>query len=1392
MPIHGYGVLRGRPARKADATRRSPHYQVLVEAGKRPYRVAINVQSQGEPDELLYYLDQDFQHSLLASLVKVGDGFTALTGGGDGLALDYVRGRLFDASRMRPLPLAAQGRDNDLNEMLDGVVERAIGTSDAEVFAFGQKYPAPGARPQKDTVFGFQPEAGVHDIHMNQGNAGKFRGDDGTWQDGGLLVYLPKAERWVAVFLAFQSQSFETDDHGHGGGPSRAVAARKGRRGRDRHPMAPLGASFASAARRWPPQASASRSFEGAATTGLEWPPTRPLRAYAFDPSRGRLLGNEMSIEVSRRDLAPGPVVLAGEYGDRVAVVDYDGATGRYYQPVDLDHPRILMSGGILPSESDPRFHQQMVYAVASETIEHFEAALGRHVHWRRGERTSRATTGGEAQGGQKEDIGTLHLFPHAFRSPNAFYSPDAHGILFGYFRADDADPGRNLPGQPVFTCLSHDIIVHETTHAIVDGIRGYFLEQTNVDVPAFHEAFADLAALFRHFSHREVLQDTIERTGGRLFDYQLKPDATTDAGASPRKKDGDGPLIGAQIRARNPLIEIAEQFGEASGLRRGLRSALGTPQSPEPIKRLMEPHARGSILVAAVFDAFFSTYVARTSDLFRIFRAAGGSATPIDLPGPLANLLCTQAMRTAEEFFCICVRALDYCPPVDITFGDFLRAVVTAHWDHDEADVQGVRYTFMQAFRLRGIQPEGARFFSEDALRWPTGKELDLPPVHGLEFGDPNALTDAQKAVIAPVLHRYAAQPHVLERLGLDPLPAGRRAVVSSGLSRSPRREPAHGDDRGDRADAAHRQSGRLVSLPRRSDPHLAAHAGQRAPGTRRRALCHRQGRARGGRRPAPGAANRLCRAPGSLRWLRREPFAHRLCDGPRRNVMAARKTAKKTGKKTRPVAAKRPSRPASPSARSATSAARAVPRPSTDTGQAGLRVRMYRVGFGDFFLLSIPTPGGQEHVLIDCGVFKGTSGSGDIGSIESAVDDLAQVTGGALALVIMTHRHADHIIGFSRCKAQFQKMKVGAVWMPIWESEYDAGAQKFQAALTQLALGLDASLAARPPADGDALHVAARNMLYNATGAGSLAAAGGGTNAASLDLLKRGFGVTPEYYAAGDSPKIPEALAKAGLSARILGPPPVDDLSLMKLMDLSKGVGEYLAASDPSDAQEDTLTPFAKSWDVDPEGYPEEAFREWSPRAGEEPPYRLMEKTIAGAQPTSMYAAAKALDSFLNNQSLVILFTFAGKKLLFVGDAQAGNWEHWLYQTDNPEKSASGAISADGTSVLQSLDFYKVGHHGSTNATPRAVVGAIREGVVAMCSTQPEVYGTEAKGTEVPRIPLLEALGAKCTLLRSDQITAQVAGKSIPPAEGSPGSLPSPKVGAVAAGACWIDYSF
>jgi hypothetical protein len=129
----------------------------------------------------------------------------------------------------------------------------------------------------------------------------------------------------------------------------------------------------------------------------------------------------------------------------------------------------------------------------------------------------------------------------------------------------------------------------------------------------------------------------------------------------------------------------------------------------------------------------------------------------------------------------------------------------------------------------------------------------------------------------------------------------------------------------------------------------------------------------------------------------------------------------------------------------------------------EVGIRVRMYRVGFGDFFLLTFLDDAQQpHHVIIDCGVFKGTSQTGDIGSIEAAVADMKQTTGGELALIVMTHRHADHIAGFARCADVFGALTVGGVWMPIWENEYDPTAAEFQAQLTRTALGLRRHFAA------------------------------------------------------------------------------------------------------------------------------------------------------------------------------------------------------------------------------------------------------------------------------------------------------------------------------------------
>jgi len=225
MPLSGYGLLKARPIEIQLGTGQSPHYQVKIVDDATDYRIAINVKSQQAPSEVEYVAIDRFEHPLLDRIRDMPLGFTPLAATPTSGALDFIRGNLFDRSQMVPLPANLPGLDNDLNEKIDRVMQRALGDETALVYAFGQRWgPEAG---KKDKYFGFLPGNGIHDIHMNQGNDGQFKKDNGVWQDGGLIVSFPEQSQWVAVFLKFQSQTWHTDDRtGHqiptqpGGPPS--------------------------------------------------------------------------------------------------------------------------------------------------------------------------------------------------------------------------------------------------------------------------------------------------------------------------------------------------------------------------------------------------------------------------------------------------------------------------------------------------------------------------------------------------------------------------------------------------------------------------------------------------------------------------------------------------------------------------------------------------------------------------------------------------------------------------------------------------------------------------------------------------------------------------------------------------------------------------------------------------------------------------------------------------------------------------------------------------------------------------------------------------------------------------------------------------------------------
>ncbi|NII24380.1 hypothetical protein HB364_04790 [Pseudoflavitalea sp. X16] len=415
-------------------------------------------------------------------------------------------------------------------------------------------------------------------------------------------------------------------------------------------------------------------------------PAFRKLRAYTFDPSLSLKLDtnviNNIVYKVPWEPLQPGPV---GEY---IEVVDFDPASGCFYKPVNLDDPYTLAQDGLEPAESNPQFHQQMVYAVSMITIKNFERALGRRILW---------SPYRDKSGYSAGYVQRLRIYPHALREANAYYSPQKKALLFGYFSAAPDTPSLLMPGGTVFTCLSHDIIAHEITHALLDGMHRRYIEATHPDSLAFHEAFADIVALFQHFTFPEVLKDQIARTRGDLA-------------------------------SQNLLGQLAQEFGKAIGHYGSLRDALGKmndktgkwePHVPDPAdyQRIIEPHERGSILVATIFDMFSNIYRRRVADLLRIATGGTGMLSPGSLHPDLVNRMAQEASKTAGQILKICIRALDYCPPMDINFGDYLRAMITSDYDLVEEDNLDYRIAIIEAFQRRGIFPDNVKNMSVESL---------------------------------------------------------------------------------------------------------------------------------------------------------------------------------------------------------------------------------------------------------------------------------------------------------------------------------------------------------------------------------------------------------------------------------------------------------------------------------------------------------------------------------------------------------------------------------------------------------------------------------------------------------------------------------------------------
>jgi hypothetical protein len=367
-----------------------------------------------------------------------------------------------------------------------------------------------------------------------------------------------------------------------------------------------------------------------------------------------------------------------GPIGSRVQVVDYDTSTDRFYGRVDFEPARLIERPTAADLES-AEYQASNLFATAMATIGQFEKALGRLV-------------------GFATDTHQIKVAPHAFVGANAFYDRDLEAVVFGYFEGEN--------GKWVDTSLSYDIIVHELTHAILDGLRPRFRDPSSPDQAAFHEAFADIVAILSTLTRREVMQWALahrlegeHQDGGRAtLDQILRALSTSFLSAvAPQLGRELGPDM-VQRTALRDSFTLLDEADRDRGEGEVARKVAEKKVSPYAARRRREPHELGEVLVAAVLSTFREVLRQRLHQVMP--GSAEGEATPIEL-------VADEASRAAELLLTVCIQAIDYTPPVHLTFPDYLSAMLTVHDElygpEPAIDLSGV---LRKSFAEVGVEP--------------------------------------------------------------------------------------------------------------------------------------------------------------------------------------------------------------------------------------------------------------------------------------------------------------------------------------------------------------------------------------------------------------------------------------------------------------------------------------------------------------------------------------------------------------------------------------------------------------------------------------------------------------------------------------------------------------
>jgi hypothetical protein len=407
------------------------------------------------------------------------------------------------------------------------------------------------------------------------------------------------------------------------------------------------------------------------------------------------------------------------------------------------------------------------------------------------------------------------------------------------------------------------------------------------------------------------------------------------------------------------------------------------------------------------------------------------------------------------------------------------------------------------------------------------------------------------------------------------------------------------------------------------------------------------------------------------------------------------------------------------------------------------------YQVGFGDCLLLKFEYASGDRFVLVDYGTTKLPPTAMKTRMADIAKDIQAKVGPGGLHAVIATHRHQDHISGFSTNAGGtapgdvIAKLKPRLVLQP-WTEDPDVavdatrpaakgpngGGQRFaQALMAMHRFSAEVVRFANSTAGKQRLSAAVRDQL-TFIGEDNLK-----NLSAVKNLMKMGKASKAEYAHFGSKTALSRLLP--GVKVHVLGPPTIAQHDNVRNQN-PENKEEYwhLAARSlgrsglPGGRR---LFPNAETT----RGTRLPAYARWLA-------YRVRQ-----AQEEELLAVVRAVDDELNNTSLILLFEIGARKLLFPGDAQ---WENWEYALSK----------ANVRKLLGDTNLYKVGHHGSLNATPKTMWNLLKNKGPAskkgrletVLSTLPGKHGTERNNSEVPRKPLLTAFREQSHLHSTDEL--------------------------------------